>query len=321
MPADGRVAGDACVRGTVDDLNLESGDDLLCIACGYDLRELPRDFNCPECGLPIKRSVGSDKLARADPAWLRKIVIGQSLIAWGTLGALCVIPVLCLFMFLLMVSMTLNGDPLWIRILAWITIFAYPVLLVLGAIAFFIGSFFVTVASPQSFSEADKVTTRSVVRYSILGSLFFGASYAGLTAAPPSATVLFLLYFTGVTCAGGVAIVIIALLSHLQFLLWQIPDRSLSKSVHKIRNFFTWALPMEILLRLLSMVGTMVLTPSTVTPITLADAAGCVEIFLAIAILIRIIQMMNEMFRVRQAFRLCHSISRSVTEQYTSQAE
>ena len=117
------------------------------------------------------------------------------------------------------------------------------------------------------------------------------------------------------------AIVIISLLTHLEMLLFQIPDRALSKSVQKVRSFFKWALPLEILLHLLSMVGSMILIPSAVRPITLADAAGCVEVILVIAIVAMTIYMMILMFQARRAFRLCHSIARGVSEQFTGHAD
>lgn len=305
----------------MDETTIEPGNDLICIACGYDLRELPPDINCPECGLPIKRSVGSEKLARADPAWLRKIVIGQSLIAWGMIGALGVLPLSGLFMLSLMASLSVSGNSLWPQILFVVIIIMLVVLPGIGILAFLTGSILVTTPSPQSMSEADMVIARYLVRYGILGSLFFGAFYAALAAAPPGTTVLYFLIFTGIAGAGGMAIVIISLLIHLEMLLLQIPDRALSKSIKKVRSFFSWALPLEILLRLLSTIGSVILIPSTIAPITLADVVGCVEIFLGIAILIEIIQMMIFMFQARRAFRLCHSIAQDISEEFTGHAD
>lgn len=305
----------------MDEKTVESGDDLFCIACGYNLRELPPEFNCPECGLPIKRSVGGEKLARADPAWLMKIVNGQSLLAWGLVGVLSVLPLFGLFMLSLMASLTQKGNPQWPGIIMIVIGVSLAVLPGIGVLTFLIGSILVTTPSPQSVSEADMVIARYLVRYGILGSLFFGAFYAALAAAPPGTTVLYFLIFTGIAGAGGMAIVIISLLIHLEMLLLQIPDRALSKSIKKVRSFFTWALPLEILLRLLSTIGSVILIPSTIAPITLADVVGCVEIFLGIAILIEIILMMIFMFQARRAFRLCHSIAQDISEEFTGHAD
>jgi hypothetical protein len=51
--------------------------DLPCAGCGYNLRSAPRDGICPECGLAVERSVGSDNaLWEARPAWLRSLSLG-----------------------------------------------------------------------------------------------------------------------------------------------------------------------------------------------------------------------------------------------------
>jgi hypothetical protein len=41
-------------------------DEILCEGCGYRLRGLPIDSNCPECGRPIAESLGHQRLP---PAW------------------------------------------------------------------------------------------------------------------------------------------------------------------------------------------------------------------------------------------------------------
>src|SRR5437762_3803548 len=40
--------------------------DLLCEGCGYTLNGLPETSNCPECGKPIRQSIGSDRVL---PDW------------------------------------------------------------------------------------------------------------------------------------------------------------------------------------------------------------------------------------------------------------
>src|SRR2546421_5437032 len=40
--------------------------DLLCEFCGYTLNGLPRESNCPECGMPIASSLGQK---RTPPPW------------------------------------------------------------------------------------------------------------------------------------------------------------------------------------------------------------------------------------------------------------
>src|SRR5687768_15434828 len=43
---------------------------LHCIDCGYDLRGLPAENNCPECGRPVLDTLERDTLRFRDPFWL-----------------------------------------------------------------------------------------------------------------------------------------------------------------------------------------------------------------------------------------------------------
>ena len=70
--------------------------DLPCRKCSYNLRTLPTDALCPECGTPVAVSMRSDRLRDADPQWLRIVRGGVSLlwitylllVLWLALGAL-----------------------------------------------------------------------------------------------------------------------------------------------------------------------------------------------------------------------------------------
>ena len=55
-------------------------DEILCIRCGYNLRGLASDGQCPECGTPIERSRRGNILAAADSAWLAGLCRGLTLV-------------------------------------------------------------------------------------------------------------------------------------------------------------------------------------------------------------------------------------------------
>jgi len=50
-----------------------TAEDLICIQCGYDLRTLPADSNCPECGRTITDSVRMGPLMRWLPGFRRGV--------------------------------------------------------------------------------------------------------------------------------------------------------------------------------------------------------------------------------------------------------
>jgi predicted RNA-binding Zn-ribbon protein involved in translation (DUF1610 family) len=63
----------------------EIAADLPCVFCGYNLRGLQVGGKCPECGAPIVRSVQGGLLCHADPRWLGKLLLGLTLLGWGTI--------------------------------------------------------------------------------------------------------------------------------------------------------------------------------------------------------------------------------------------
>jgi hypothetical protein len=57
--------------------------DSACRKCGYNLRGLQADGQCPECGSPVALSVHGNLLRYSDPVWLRRIARGIGLLLLG----------------------------------------------------------------------------------------------------------------------------------------------------------------------------------------------------------------------------------------------
>jgi hypothetical protein len=66
--------------------------DLACLKCSYNLRTLAVDSLCPECALPVARSIRGDLLKHADPRWVRKLTDGAELLFIAALAPLVVVP-------------------------------------------------------------------------------------------------------------------------------------------------------------------------------------------------------------------------------------
>ncbi len=60
--------------------NVLADSDVFCIQCGYNLHGLTPERNCPECGMPIERSLRGNLLRNSSPAYLRKLHQGVFLI-------------------------------------------------------------------------------------------------------------------------------------------------------------------------------------------------------------------------------------------------
>jgi len=53
--------------------------DIPCFVCRYNLRSIPWEGNCPECGSPVRRSLDGGWLHFANEKWLRRIRLGVDL--------------------------------------------------------------------------------------------------------------------------------------------------------------------------------------------------------------------------------------------------
>ena len=82
-------------------------NDLSCMICGYNLRALAPDGQCPECGTDIARSTQGDLLKFADRNWVGSVYRGTCLLAIA--NGLFVIFILALIAFPLVVLAVFNS--------------------------------------------------------------------------------------------------------------------------------------------------------------------------------------------------------------------
>lgn len=60
-------------------------EDVPCRNCGYNLRGLKRDENCPECGRPVMQSLMGDALVYSSPEYVTNVLRGLSAVIAGYL--------------------------------------------------------------------------------------------------------------------------------------------------------------------------------------------------------------------------------------------
>lgn len=82
--------------------------DILCVSCAYNLRGLREEGKCPECGIPIERSLWGDLLRYADSRWLRRLRFGLLLMQ---ISAVTVYVSMVISMVTRMLWDTLNASP------------------------------------------------------------------------------------------------------------------------------------------------------------------------------------------------------------------
>ena len=146
-----------------------SPEDLPCIRCGYNLRELSPDGRCPECGTPIHRSIHGDLLSAADPAWLTRVSRGFTLIK----AASVTLASIALFLVL---ALTFRAP--------WIPAIVLRVVLRLGVsvsvILVLLGIFALTTPDPRVSLTEQPVALRRIVRGAAIAGLLFALLRYGL---------------------------------------------------------------------------------------------------------------------------------------------
>ncbi|HEX8521994.1 MAG TPA: hypothetical protein VF669_07035 [Tepidisphaeraceae bacterium] len=164
-------------------------DDLPCRRCGYNLRELGRSSNCPECGVAVAQSIRGDWLRFADPAWLRLLTYGLLILCAGSSTSTLV----RLFSNFLVGSL---GSPL-ARVIAMV-----------GTLLSIVGAWLVTTRDPASLREDAPISLRGIIRYALAvrlaGVVLHMAKVGGTLPATP--TVLFLIVSQAVAVIAAVGI-------------------------------------------------------------------------------------------------------------------
>lgn len=205
--------------GLVDSAGMVVGD-VQCRRCGYSVRGLPADGVCPECATPVGRSLLGDLLKFAEPAWVRKVASGMSLILWGILVGIlfnCIAGAFGRYFQ--------DARPL----------FALVVTLG-GSLLGVIGTWMMTSRDPSGIGEDSAVNARKIVRATLIVGMAGGILNGISPLAPGDAA------RTAIAVVGGLCMIVSLLGEWYRFLYYEtiarrIPDPRLAGR----SRFLRWA--------------------------------------------------------------------------------
>ncbi len=216
-------------------------DAIFCVGCGYDLRSLGVDGPCPECGRAIAASLGGRRLAAADPQWLTRLAIGQSVIAWGlhvALAGFCLMPLLGIFF----VAVNLDGN---LSTRPFLLVFSFLKLVLLGGtVLVWVGAILVTAPDPSESGAEPANSARRLARWCLAASIVFVFLAAIITSLPvPLMFVVVARLVLPLLAAVSVTVGITALLHCLAARASRIPDQTLARRTYRMGRVLRYLLP------------------------------------------------------------------------------
>jgi hypothetical protein len=273
-----------------------------CITCGYDLRGLSVYGYCPECGTDVRRSLQGDQLSAAEPAWLRRIVRGQRLVATAMLvallGVLAAGGFLATFILVVLSRPNLPGivEDVF-TVLIGCALLSVPIGLCIGAA----GVFLLTSQEGRESERESPWSDRNVARWSITGSAAASIIVLGLAYMPlpggmqlMARTASRLLLIVLATIAG------VSLLRRLALLVRRVPDEPLAARIDRTWRSIRWALPLA---------GVVLVMPAFGPPAfgrgMLGAVASCAGFIAVMALVLTAAQLVGIMRECAAHFRSC----------------
>lgn len=123
-----------------------------CVRCSYDLHGLPHTGNCPECGLPVDRSLRGDLLQFSDDAYRATLLRGVTLIMTGIVVTLC--------LTILIVGLSFVAPQSGLRALG-------ALVSVVGTAVSLCGYYYFSAPDPGQFAANKGENPRKVIRVAI----------------------------------------------------------------------------------------------------------------------------------------------------------
>ncbi len=137
-------------------------EDLPCRGCGYNLRGLDPRGTCPECSVPIGRSIHGDLLRFSDPDWLGRLARGLKLVIIGILSEVA----LGLILVVAVGFMAASGPMPMGRIMTTAGVMGAAISMITV-----IGVWLLTAQDPGQMESEPPVSPRRVARWCILAQV------------------------------------------------------------------------------------------------------------------------------------------------------
>ncbi len=199
----------------------------MCLLCGYNLRTLSREGQCPECGAAVGRSLHGDLLRYCDPDWLARIAKGLSLIVW-----MIIILLACVVLAL---EASMGGEGLLI-----VALIVIPVYMAAG-FGLVVGTWLFTTPEPNRLGHASDLDVRRFIRATVCASVALMLVSDLMEDLPKVSTVLHDAgQVTFLCCTAGI-------LAHIRRLARRIPSESLVNGARWLLVGFVLAIGLTVM--------------------------------------------------------------------------
>lgn len=277
-----------------------------CIVCAYLLRGLDESADCPECGTPVAQSMLGDRLARAEPHWLRTVVRGQTLLSIGPFVAIGAMTLgLLAFILPMIVNIATDGGTQlptqrWAGVISsWgVSIAVLPIAL---------GALMVTAQEPRDKFEEPALSARRLARW---GMPAFAVSWLVPTALHTAGVApAWLWAVEEVAETLTLTVAAAAMLRYLGRLADRVPRHELGDSSRRAAAFISWAVPFIGVTSLLEEAGVALSgtmgpdAPLVVVANILRGVMGCTSVVLVLVLLVQAVSLIGLMLSLGAAFR------------------